>query len=163
MEKVRWEYIEDLIKENNYTRIAEIGLSTGPTSKYLLEHCELDYYLLVDIDHHGDFPYDKIWKYHHAKFVRLWSHEAIRLVDDKSLDLVYIDADHSYEATKKDIEMWELKVREGGILCGHDYGSPDWPGVKQAVDEIYTDFNLLLENQFYGKPKLLTNVWWRRK
>ena len=39
---------------------------------------------------------------------------------DQSLDLVFIDADHSYEATKADIAAWRSKVRPDGILCGHD-------------------------------------------
>lgn len=164
--KVRWEYIAELIERNNFTRIAEIGLSTGPTSKYLLERCNLSYYLLVDPDPHGDFPYNtKIWKYAHPKFVRILSNEAIHLVKNRSLDMVYIDANHSYETTKEDIEIWLPKIRVGGIICGHDYGSPDWPGVKKAVDEAFpsSSVNLLLENQLYGKDRLYTNVWWRRK
>lgn len=28
--------------------------------------------------------------------------------------------DHSFEATKQDIERWMSKVKPGGILCGHD-------------------------------------------
>jgi predicted O-methyltransferase YrrM len=39
---------------------------------------------------------------------------------DRSLDLVFLDADHSYEATIGDIRAWAPKVRPGGILSGHD-------------------------------------------
>ena len=49
-------------------------------------------------------------------------------------DLVFIDADHRYEAAAADIAAWAAHVRPGGILCGHDYW-PAWPGVMQAVDE----------------------------
>jgi hypothetical protein len=56
---------------------------------------------------------------------------------DASLDFVFIDADHSYESVKADIDAWLPKVRHGGILAGHDYGAPLWPGVKQAVDERF--------------------------
>jgi predicted O-methyltransferase YrrM len=65
--------------------------------------------------------------------------EAAKQVEDGSLDFVFIDADHSYEGVKADIEAWDPKVREGGYVIGHDYDFPKWWGkqVKQAVDEIY--------------------------
>lgn len=60
--------------------------------------------------------------------------EAAKLVADGSLDFVFIDADHSYEGCKRDIEAWFPKVRSGGMVAGHDY-SLDWPMVMKAVDE----------------------------
>jgi len=48
------------------------------------------------------------------------SDRAAELVGDASLDLVFIDGDHSYEQTLRDIRNWLPKVRPGGILCGHD-------------------------------------------
>jgi len=46
-------------------------------------------------------------------------------------DLVYIDADHSYEGCKKDLEAWYPKVKR--FFTGDDYNKP---GVKKAVDEL---------------------------
>jgi predicted O-methyltransferase YrrM len=66
------------------------------------------------------------------------TNEAVKLFDDESLDAVFIDADHSYEAVKLDIQNWMPKVRRGGILAGHDY-VPSWPGVVRAVDELLPD------------------------
>lgn len=54
-----------------------------------------------------------------------------------SLDFVFIDADHSYEACKNDILNWRDRVKPGGILSGHDYGRQSHPGVTKAVDEIF--------------------------
>lgn len=53
---------------------------------------------------------------------------------DGSVDVVYIDADHSYEAVAADIDAWLPKIRPGGFIAGHDYHD-GFPGVKQAVDE----------------------------
>ena len=39
---------------------------------------------------------------------------------DGSLDFVFVDADHSYEAAKADIAALRSKVKPGGIFCGHD-------------------------------------------
>lgn len=54
------------------------------------------------------------------------------------LDFVFIDADHSYEGCVADIEAWASNVKPGGLLSGHDYDNPDFPGfgVKRAVDEF---------------------------
>jgi predicted O-methyltransferase YrrM len=53
------------------------------------------------------------------------------------LDLVYLDGDHRYEGVKADICLWLGKLKATGIICGHDYGEPSNPEVKQAVDEIF--------------------------
>lgn len=55
------------------------------------------------------------------------------------IDLLYIDADHSYEGTKTAIELWSKHIRPGGIIAGHDYNQNSWPGVVQAVDEAFAD------------------------
>ncbi len=47
--------------------------------------------------------------------------------------MVFLDAVHDYEETKKDIE-W-AKQAGAKIIAGHDY-SDEFPGVKQAVDEF---------------------------
>jgi len=51
-------------------------------------------------------------------------------------DLVFLDADHRYGPTLEAIAIWWPRLAPGGLLCGHDYGHPDYPGVKQAVDEF---------------------------
>jgi predicted O-methyltransferase YrrM len=64
------------------------------------------------------------------------SSEAISDITDL-LDLVFIDANHTYDAVKRDILLWKDKVRSGGILSGHNYGRLRLPGVKKAVDELF--------------------------
>lgn len=54
-------------------------------------------------------------------------------------DMIYIDADHSYESVKNDISVWFNKVKPGGIICGHDYFMDD---VKKAVDEFFGISNI---------------------
>lgn len=48
-------------------------------------------------------------------------------------DMIFIDADHNYEAVKSDILAWMPKLVSGGIIAGHDR---TWTGVKQSIDEL---------------------------
>ena len=68
--------------------------------------------------------------------VRATSVEAAKLYNDRSLDFIFIDANHSYEFVKADIGAWLPKLKKGGYIGGHDY---DWAGVKKAVDEFFCD------------------------
>lgn len=54
-------------------------------------------------------------------------------------DVVFIDADHSYEGCKADIAAWRHVARDW--LGGHDYRNPDprFGGVDRAVDEAFPD------------------------
>ena len=51
-----------------------------------------------------------------------------------SIDLIFIDGDHSYEACKADIEAWSPFVKRGGVIAFHDFGSRAC-GVTQAIFE----------------------------
>lgn len=89
-------------------------------------------------------------RYSHAAisnyFDRSKSEDAACLFPDGIFDLVFIDGDHSYEAVKSDIRNYLPKVRDGGILAGHDFGQ--FEGVTQAV----------LEEGLDGS---MGTVWWR--
>lgn len=54
-------------------------------------------------------------------------------------DVVFLDADHSYKQVLADIENWSPLLKMGGTICGHDYAD-HCPGVRQAVEEAYPDF-----------------------
>jgi hypothetical protein len=73
--------------------------------------------------------------------------------ENKSLDIVFIDADHSYEGCLADIIAWESKVKIGGWICGHDYANTKGD-VKGAVDEMYgTDIELGDDHTWFHKIK----------
>lgn len=83
--------------------------------------------------------------------IRGRSLDAALAFKDGSLDFVFIDADHSYEAVRADIAAWTPKLKPGGLLSGHDYSPPGWysargwPGVVRAVDEFVSTQGLSLE------------------
>ena len=57
--------------------------------------------------------------------LRMKGKDALDLFQDQSLDFIYIDANHTYEAVVEDLRNWYPKVRPGGLIMGHDY-LPDY-------------------------------------
>lgn len=71
----------------------------------------------------------------HFEVIVAYSFEAAKYFDSNSVDTIFIDAGHSYEAVVKDIAAWLPKMKNGGIMAGHDYTA--WIGVKEAVDGAF--------------------------
>jgi predicted O-methyltransferase YrrM len=69
--------------------------------------------------------------------------EAAKTFLDGSLDFAYIDAAHEYDAVYADIRAWWPKIKQGGVMAGHDY-SRRGPGVIKAVDEFCNEHGLAL-------------------
>lgn len=134
--------------------VAEIGVQRGDNAISLLK-LNLEQLYLIDIWK----PYKIAGKYGEndsdANFVvylptvvkrfgncpkvsilKTSSLEASKFFRDSYLDFAYIDACHSYEAVKQDLTAWYPKVKNGGVLAGHDYDSKIYPGLARAVDEF---------------------------
>ena len=56
-----------------------------------------------------------------SEVIRGFSLDVAQTLPDRSLDFVYIDGHHSFQATTNDIVEWSKKVKIGGIIAGHDY------------------------------------------
>jgi predicted O-methyltransferase YrrM len=67
---------------------------------------------------------------------QMTSEEASKRFSDNSIDVVYIDGDHRFEFVKKDLELWLPKLKEDGIISGHDYSTNS---VKKAIKEVIGD------------------------
>jgi hypothetical protein len=60
---------------------------------------------------------------------------------DKYFDWIYIDTDHSYETTKMELELYKNKMKDTGIIAGHDFIVGNWSGmVKYGVIEAVFEF-----------------------
>ena len=160
----------ELIKERNIKKIAEIGVFEARNARFILRNCGdvIEEYWGVDkynttwvmggrtythpkqTDEKWHEMYKRACKYMpyfpQFRILRMDSEEAVALFPKESFlggyfDFVYIDADHTYDMVKKDIELWLPLVKKGGVIGGHDYGFPDeavrWGGVQRAVDEKF--------------------------
>lgn len=84
-------------------------------------------------------PFEGRYKVH-----RMTSEQAAPLFEPESLDFVFIDGDHSYEACSLDIRLWWPKLKIGGLLSGHDYTDEKNFGVIRAVNEFVGERELRL-------------------
>lgn len=132
------EDLAELFHELNFKRGAEVGVAAGEYSEVIMQkNPQLD--LMLGVDPYTPYKgykdyvrlgtytkleedaHNRLDKYINYRFVKKFSVEAADLVEDESLDFVYIDANHSEPYVTQDIEAWAPKVRPGGIVAGHDY------------------------------------------
>lgn len=166
---LRAKSILDRLKDRSHPVGAEIGVFAGELSSRLLQRGDLSLYLVDSwATSESDSHYTESGDFHsrlsqgeqerfyglareltafagqRAKILRKPSIEAAEDIPDGSLDFVFIDADHSYEGCKADIEAWSPKVKPGGLIAGHDYENTAFPkfGVKRAVDEKFPHVDL---------------------
>jgi predicted O-methyltransferase YrrM len=65
----------------------------------------------------------KLSPYKNIYLIQGLSHRAARVFPDNiNIDLLFIDADHSYEGVKKDFEAWYPKITKDGYFAFHDVG-----------------------------------------
>lgn len=165
---LRAESLLEWLKDISNPVGAEIGVFAGELSRRLLKRQDLTLYLVDSWSAQHAPQYGDSGDFHaklsqarqdyycqvarqmvsfagpRAKILRKDSVEAAKDITDGSLDFVFIDADHSYEGCKADIEAWLPKVKPGGFISGHDYENTDFPkfGVKRAVDERFQEVTL---------------------
>lgn len=84
--------------------------------------------------------------------VRETSENAVSVLQKqiKSIDMLFIDADHNYEGCKRDWDLYSPFLRIGSLVIFHDYGWAE--GVKRVVNE---DVRPLI-----SKEDSLPNMWW---
>lgn len=146
--------------------VVEVGVALGRSLTYVADYCvergrkDVEVYAVDSWAHNapngeqqtmaadagGDFSlYAKMLLAHDPKAfevirpIRATSERAARMFDDGSVDLVLIDADHSYEGCISDIRAWLPKVRAGGWIGGDDHHEEYHPGVIKACKEAFGD------------------------
>lgn len=72
-----------------------------------------------------------------------------------TIDMLYIDGDHSYKSVKTDYESWYPFLKKGGIIAFHDHMHPRYPGIVKFVGETASK-----ENEFIAQVE---KVWSGRK
>ena len=134
--------------KNREVKIAELGVFKGINAERFLTMLNVEELHLIDLWITPDnlkmqYNYDAFYKNVCEKFkdssnIKLLREDTVSASKhyvDNYFDIVYVDADHSYEGCKRDIEAWYPKVKKGGVLVGHDYYCCG--GVYKAVNEKF--------------------------
>jgi len=91
-----------------------------------------------------------------ASFWRMTSLEAAKLISNSSLDFVYLDGRHDYESVMEDLAAWFPKLRQAGVIAGHDYVDGEFDsgdfGVRSAVDEFFAAKGMLVYDTYQERP-----------
>lgn len=160
-----------------HIKVAEIGVQAGVYSESLSNVLQPDELCLIDcwkVLEDQEDPVRNYWAQQYTdqqaqdrcyaivkekfannsnvKVIKEFSKEASQLFPDEYFDLVYIDANHTYQSVSADLELWFPKVKKGGILAGHDYfnDAQDMPwthffGIVPAVNEFVKKHNLSID------------------
>jgi len=155
-------------------RGVEVGLCLGVNSLMLLESCP-NMVELIGVDHYKSYTdwqsfipqeiqdehYELIIKNlphlgSRFRLIRASSTNAAATIDDQSLDFVFIDAEHTMKSVLADIDAWWPKIKENGIISGHDSNlfSVNFAVTSWARRHGVDNNNIMMAGN---------NPWWWRK
>jgi len=75
------------------------------------------------------------------EYINDTSWNAHSLIENKSLNILHIDGDHSYEGVTKDLTLYYPKMKEKSIIIIDDIR---WLGIRKASDDFCAKNNLKL-------------------
>ena len=144
----------------------EIGVSKGENAENMLKLLNIERLYLIDpyipyIDADGkeyqkiseleELARNRVKKFQDKiEFIIKESSEA-KFEIPNDLDFVYIDGNHNYQYVRQDIENYFPKVRQGGVIGGHDFFAQFF-GLSMAVLEFAKRNDLKLHGGYHD--------WW---
>lgn len=163
----REQWISHMANENGWQTGAELGVWQGRTFLFVLANSPQVSMVGVDLwepQAENEGPENYLDWPHHANEARvregakrfgaraiihkMYTHEAAKLVEDNSLDFIFIDADHGTDPVRNDILTWMPKVKDTGTIIGHDI---NWPTVKVVADELLPGYIIGPDNAWCRK------------
>lgn len=145
-------FVKDICKKYDLKTIVEVGtyrgafanqlFQTEPNRLYLIDPWQKwDTKIFPDYTELDSTDWEALHKkvatrfqpYNNVTIIRDISVNAVKQFQNESIDLVYIDGNHTYDFVTKDLEIWWPKIKKGGFISGHDY---QLKGVTQAVTEF---------------------------
>lgn len=114
--------------------VVEVGSWRGHSSYVLLSACKGPVFCVDHFqgspseinDAHRDARTTDIYsefiancgRFENLRLMRMYSSAAASIIPDNSIDMVFIDAEHTTTAVLKDLALWRPKAKK--LFCGHD-------------------------------------------
>jgi len=145
--------------DQDYIRGIEIGVLNGETSRFLLSLdpriglIGIDPLIPDSMENSLIGSYTKIRKNTQEfrarfAFFKAYSHDVHEMFDDECCDFIFVDGDHTFEAVKRDHDLYLPKLKNGGYMFFHDSrmfrgGAPFHEGSSKFVESVITNSNKL--------------------
>jgi hypothetical protein len=151
--------------------IAEVGVALGGFSRMLIDCCRPARFIAIDTFRLNELP--MFWgrpptEYFGDKTHLAWyqhtfgseidsgimrvlegdSAEQMECLPDASVDVFYLDADHSYASVKRDLNVIIRKIKPDGWLVINDYILIDQLGAEAPYGVIYATNEFMLEHRW---------------
>ena len=146
--------------------ITEIGVAVGGFSQFLIDCCKptrfiaIDRFNLHELEHfwgkrprewfgtktHLEFYTDKFEQIIKAGGMSVLAGDSpaqIARLDDGSVDVFYVDGDHTYDGVWRDLDALRPKIKPSGMIIMNDYTSGDGErayGVVKATNEFMVKY-----------------------
>jgi len=131
---------------NNSINVLEIGARYGESSKVILNSLKVNKYMIIDpytsYNEYSNDGFNKIMSndnddiifnktkneleslHNNIVFYRTFSTDTNTInafEDTTSIDLIFIDGNHTYKYVLEDLENYYPKLKNTGIICGDDF------------------------------------------
>ena len=159
---IYYDVLPQVIRNHNYKAVIEVGVALGGHAEFILKTTNVEKYYGIDpyvcYDTQDSFQID-VGKYssltpqenfnclyewvknvrlkpfnERCNLIRDYSVHAASSFEDHSIDCIFIDGDHRYEAVINDLTAWYPKLKPGHLIMGDDYWQPS---VALAVDRFF--------------------------
>jgi predicted O-methyltransferase YrrM len=146
-------HLFDLVTPMEVKRIVDVGTGFGMSSKFFSDLKPQA--TIYTVDGFGLYGDGRIYKEYSPaevkKIIFSHPHNVIQILGDSQkvpwelpIDVLFIDADHTYEGCKADYDNYSPFLVQGGLLIFDDYIQENNPtnGVRKVVDEL-TGYDIL--------------------
>jgi hypothetical protein len=125
--------------------MVEVGVLDGRSASLLLQAAETTGATVYLVDcwkwmkNHAVYTMQVVDVFPEVKkaILYMYSHDAVNHISHP-ISLLHIDGNHEEVGITMDCQLWLPRLAPYGVACFHDYGSPDFPGIKRAVDHFTT-------------------------